>query len=39
VHHRFLGDATSDGAAGSFNYLFSLNGNVVGTFIATSVIE
>lgn len=39
VHHRFVGEATSEGASGSFHYLYSLNGNVVGAFTATTIVE
>jgi hypothetical protein len=38
VHHRFVGEATSEGASGSFHYLYSLNGDVVGAFTATTVV-
>jgi hypothetical protein len=39
VHHRFLGDATSDGAVGGFHILHSLDGIVAGTFVARSVTD
>lgn len=38
VHHRFVGEATSEGASGSFHYLYSLDGDVVGAFTATTVV-
>lgn len=39
VHHRFVGEATSEGATGGFHYLHSLNARIVGAFAASSVLE
>jgi hypothetical protein len=39
LRHRFVGDATEDGATGSFHYIHSLNAQIIGSFTAKPTIK